>query len=198
MRPKTSKEKGNDKKKILKVSSIPDPTENKDFTAIEDFPDLVPGHECYDVTNPPKNIASGSNATLQISYLSTFDTDKNETYYACADITYVELSAFKEFVFCRNITAPETTSTSTSTASSTATASTSTSTSSSSSSKGSGLSGGQIAGIVIGSLMGVALIAVGAFLLWSRHQRQILRDKIVAVRMSDWGSEPVKPTSGQS
>lgn len=78
------------------------------------------------------------------------------------------------------------------------TTSTATATSSSKSkSKSSGLSGGQIAGIVVGSVVGAAVIAGGLFLLWSRHQRKVQRDKVVAVRMGDWGNNAQKTVSNQ-
>ncbi|KAJ5126080.1 hypothetical protein N7448_005389 [Penicillium atrosanguineum] len=175
----------------LAISYHDNPTSNKDFVTLvssSNFPELEPGHACYAVPNPPSNITSGANATLQLSYLSTFDTDTNSTYYACADIKYVPLASFTTNVLCFNV--------SESTASS---SSTSTSTSSSSKSSSGGLSGGQIAGIVVGSVAGAAIIAAGLFLLWSRHQRKVQRDKVVAVRMSDWNGNQVQKTiSGQS
>ena len=156
------------------------------------FPDLEPGHECYAVPNPPSNISSGANATLQLSYLSTFDTDTNSTFYACADITYVPLASFTTNVLCFNVSESSTSSSSSST-------STSSSISSGSNSSSNGLSGGQIAGIVVGSVAGAAIIAVALFLLWGRHQRKVQRDKVVAVRMSDWnGNQAQKTSSGES
>ncbi|KAJ5093323.1 hypothetical protein N7456_009184 [Penicillium angulare] len=168
----------------LAISYHNDPTSNIDFVtdvAGSNFPDLYPGHECYSVPNPPSNMTSGSNATLQLSYQSTFDTDTNQTYYACADITYVPLASFTTDVLCFNVSVTDTASTTTAT--------------SSSSSKSSGLSGGQIAGIVVGSVVGAALIVGGLFLLWSRHQRKVQRDKVVAVRMGDWGNKAQKTVS---
>ncbi|KAJ5693201.1 hypothetical protein N7462_002624 [Penicillium macrosclerotiorum] len=178
----------------LAVSYSNDPKRNDDFTTIvssSNFPDLEPGHECYSVPNPPSNITSGSNATLQLSYLSTFDTDTNQTYYACADITYVPLSSFTTNVLCFNVSESSSSSSSSST-------STSSSSSSSKNSSSRGLSGGQIAGIVVGCVAGAALIAVALFLLWGRHQRKVQRDKVVAVRMSDWANNPQKAGSAES
>lgn len=77
------------------------------------------------------------------------------------------------------------TSTATATATSTSTA------------KSGGLSGGQIAGVVVGCVVGVALIAGGMFLLWGRHQRKVQRDKVIAVRMGDWGNNAQKTVSGE-
>ncbi|KAJ5710368.1 hypothetical protein N7488_004524 [Penicillium malachiteum] len=168
----------------LAISYHNDPTSNNDFVTDvsgSKFPDLEPGHECYSIPNPPSNITSGANATLQLKYQSTFDTDTNKTYYACADITYIPLSEFTTDVLCFNVSVSDTSSTTTATATS--------------SSKSSGLSGGQIAGIVVGSVVGAALVLSGMFLLWSRHQRKVQRDKVVAVRMSDWHNNPQKTVS---
>lgn len=54
------------------------------------------------------------------------------------------------------------------------------------------MSGGQIAGIVVGCVAGAALAAVALFVLWTRYQRKVQRDKVVAVRMSDWANRPGK------
>ncbi|BAE62024.1 unnamed protein product [Aspergillus oryzae RIB40] len=92
------------------------------------------------------------NATFQIKYTSDFDTDKNETYYACADIRYVAASKFTTQVPCFNVTADEFTAvtSTTATAGATATAGSSSSSPKDSGTKesSSGLSGGAIAGIV--------------------------------------------------
>ncbi|CAG8111472.1 unnamed protein product [Penicillium salamii] len=174
----------------LAISYNNDPTSNRDFTTLvssSNFPDLDPGHECYAVPNPPSNISSGSNATLQLSYLSTFDTDKNSTFYACADISYVPLASFTTNVPCFNVSEPTTSGSSNSSASSG---------SSRSSGSSSGLSGGQIAGIVVGCVAGAALAAVALFVLWTRYQRKVQRDKVVAVRMGDWGNKPKADDTG--
>ncbi|KAJ5322833.1 hypothetical protein N7452_011122 [Penicillium brevicompactum] len=173
----------------LAISYNNDPTSNRDFTTLvssSNFPDLDPGHECYAVPNPASNITSGSNATLQLSYLSTFDTDQNSTFYACADITYVPLASFTTNVLCFNVSES---TTPTSTSSSSTSSATSGLSGSSGSSSSSGLSGGQIAGIVVGCVVGAALAAVAMFVLWTRYQRKVQRDKVVAVRMGDWGNK---------
>ncbi|KAI9925063.1 hypothetical protein MW887_006471 [Aspergillus wentii] len=165
----------------LAVSYEDDPTSNSDFTTIVSgsaFPDLDPGHECYSVPNPPSNITSGANATLQLEYVSDFDNDGNETYYACADITYVDLSEFTTSIPCFNVTeddASSSSSTSASTASSTAT--------SDSSSGGSSLSKGAIAGIVVGSVVGAALIGAALFFGGRYWQKRVDHEHAVALRM---------------
>jgi hypothetical protein len=171
-----------------------DPTSNDDFETViaaMRIPDLDEGHQCYPIPNPAADVEAGSNATLQIKYTSDFDTDKNETFYACADITYVPTSQFSVQVPCFNATIDDyditdtndgddgdesddsNSSSSTSTASGTAAGATSTSSpSASSSSSSSGLSGGAIAGIVVGVVLGALLAFGGAFYLWRRSQQK--------------------------
>ncbi|KAJ5155246.1 hypothetical protein N7492_008049 [Penicillium capsulatum] len=167
-----------------------DPKFNNDFATLvssSNFPEIEPGHECYSISHPPSNITAGLNATLQLSHLSTFDTDENQTFYACADITYVELSSFTAHPLCFNVSVTDN-----STSNSNSNSSTNNFSANPSSS---GLSGEQIAGIVVGSLAGAALIAAALFLLWSRHQRKVQRDKVIAIRMSDWTRQPRKTVS---
>ncbi|KAE8393078.1 hypothetical protein BDV23DRAFT_192013 [Aspergillus alliaceus] len=173
-----------------------DPSTNDDFEAFIDgssIKDIEPGHECYPVPNPSIDVEEGSNATFQIKYTSDFETDKNETYYACADVRYVAASKFTTQVPCFNVTADEFTAATTTAA---VPGTTATSGSSSSSSKdmdatnakssGSGLSGGAIAGIVVGCVAAV-VIAI-AFLFGSRRFLQKYRSyrQKASVRNVDW------------
>jgi cobalamin biosynthesis Mg chelatase CobN len=147
------------------------------------------GHTCVDVTDPPKSVTSGDYATLQMIYVSQFDHNENETFYACADIKFVEASAFKTTIPCFNATEEDDGNTTnewtyhhTSTATSSAASSTSTSSSSqnsadgsnngSSSSGGSGLSKGGIAGAVVGSVVGACLIVAAALFLYRRNAQK--------------------------
>ena len=134
------------------------------------------------------------NATFQIKYTSDFDTDKNETYYACADVTYIAASKFTYQVPCFNVTSDEFTEVTTTTA----TGSTATSTSKSdtakdsgtTSGKSSGLSGGAIAGIVVGSVAGLGLgIALLFFYRRLLQKYRFLRQKASA-RNVDWNEAP--------
>ncbi|PYH90983.1 hypothetical protein BO71DRAFT_333240 [Aspergillus ellipticus CBS 707.79] len=172
----------------LAISYDDDPTSNSDFTTIisgSRDPDVEPGHECYSVPNPPSNITSGANATLQLKYISDFDNDGNETYYACADISYVTLSSFTTSVPCFNVSEADTTSSTSSSSSSSSTTS-----SSSSGSGGSGLSGGAIAGIVVGSVVSAALVAAAAFFLGRYLQKKSQQEHAVAMNMMN----PVQKT----
>lgn len=137
---------------------------------METFKDLKLGHTCVNLPNPPDTVKAGANATLQIKYIADFDKPENQTFYACSDITYVPITDFKAHIPCFNATqdTPEgdkggesgktgdTTQTPTPTPS-----------------KKSGLSGGAIAGIVIGSIAGVGLIAAAALIIFRRKQQRI-------------------------
>ncbi|RHZ45931.1 uncharacterized protein CDV56_101901 [Aspergillus thermomutatus] len=152
------------------VSHKNNPLSNDDFETFISatrIPDIEVGHECYPVPNVPADVEAGSNATFQIKYTSDEDgAAKNETYYACADIIYVPTSQFTYQVPCFNVTADEFTAvTTTASAGSTATGTSSSSMATAKDAKksSSGLSGGAIAGIVVGS---VAAVAIGAILLF--------------------------------
>ncbi|ORY68225.1 uncharacterized protein BCR38DRAFT_422485 [Pseudomassariella vexata] len=160
------------------ISYQSDPESNDDFEVLisgSRLSDLDPGHQCIPVSDPPSGTAAGSNATLQIKYTSEFDTDKNETFYACADITYVLATNFDASVIpCFNVSQPEdddAATTTTAGAGATATSDANTSGGSSSGSS-SGLSGGAIAGIVIGCVVGVGLLGSVLFFLYRRDQRE--------------------------
>ncbi|KAB8237553.1 uncharacterized protein BDW43DRAFT_307073 [Aspergillus alliaceus] len=180
----------------IAVSHKNNPSTNDDFEAFIDgssIKDIEPGHECYPVPNPSIDVEEGSNATFQIKYTSDFETDKNETYYACADVRYVAASKFTTQVPCFNVTADEFTAATTTAAVPGATATSGSSSSSSNGmdatnakSSGSGLSGGAIAGIVVGCVAAV-VIAI-AFLFGSRRFLQKYRSyrQKASVRNVDW------------
>ncbi|KID79378.1 uncharacterized protein G6M90_00g020290 [Metarhizium brunneum] len=158
----------------LSISYDDDPKEDNDFTTLikpEAMAELDKGHTCVNVQNPPPFIKAGANATFQIKYVASFDKPDKETFYACADITYVEFANFKEKVPCFNATVPEDSKKDTPTPTSDA--------SKNSGSASSGLSGGGTAGVVIGVVGGVALIAVAALLIYRRRQQRLrmLRQK---------------------
>jgi hypothetical protein len=125
------------------------------------------GHTCVPVADPPSGTAPGTNATLQIVYI---------TYVAAVDFTTTIpcFNATEDSGATFNHTEP------TSTAEATAEAA---------SRGGGGLSGGAIAGIVVGTVAGVALLAFGAFMLYrekkknNRLMRQ--RDSVRQVKNAD-------------
>ncbi|OAL24293.1 hypothetical protein AYO20_10720 [Fonsecaea nubica] len=191
------------------ISYKSDPTSNDDFEVVipdTRIPELNEGHQCFPLPNPPADVEAQAPATLQIRYTSDFDTDLNETFYACADITYVPTSQFTYQVPCFNATtedfeisdepdSEESTSTG-SAAGATATAEVPEATESSSS----GLSGGAIAGIVVGVVVGVASALALFFVLWRRRQqKKRLRQQETSIRNVKWeaqhGSGPASQAS---
>ncbi|KAE8153538.1 hypothetical protein BDV25DRAFT_136831 [Aspergillus avenaceus] len=189
------------------VSHKSNPTSNNDFEPFIEssrIADIEPGHECYPVPNPSADIEQGMNATFQIKYTSDFDTDKNETYYACADVTYVPASIFTYQVPCFNVTVDEfTAATTTATAGPTATADSSSSKDNSakddsaeSKSSSSGLSGGAIAGIVVGCVAAVIILALAFGYRRLLQKYRSLRQK-ASVRNVDWESGAAEPKGDQ-
>lgn len=163
----------------LSISYQNDPQSNADFNVLiasSNLKELAEGHTCVSIANPPDTVSAGSNATLQIIYTADFDSPQNQTFYACADITYVLNSDFTTSIPCFNATIPDDEASPTTThGSSSATASsTSAATTSAAASGGSskGISGGAIAGAVVGSIAGAAILGVAAFWLYRRHQRK--------------------------
>ncbi|KAL2819205.1 hypothetical protein BJX63DRAFT_31587 [Aspergillus granulosus] len=196
----------------IAISHKNNPTTNEDFNIIVDqrrIQEIDEGHTCYAVPNPGVDTEEGMNATFQIKYTADFETDKNETYYACADVTYVAASKFTYQVPCFNATVDEFTLTdSDDDDSSSSNNSNSNSDSASSGSSietgssgggGGGLSGGAIAGIVVGA---VAALAIALVLLFG-YRRLLqkyrgLRQK-TSVRNVDWAAdESGKPTADNS
>ncbi|KAK7534209.1 uncharacterized protein J3D65DRAFT_632760 [Phyllosticta citribraziliensis] len=142
------------------------PTSQSDFQeqVVSNISEVEPGHECYKLDALPSNVTAGTNATIQLEYWAEYDSDRNQTFYACADITFVETSAFTAQVPCFNVTASDFESPSSSSTSS------ATPSASSVSSKSS-LSGGDKAGIAVGSIVG-GLAILGAGLFWFLRKRR--------------------------
>ncbi|RDA94675.1 hypothetical protein CP533_2458 [Ophiocordyceps camponoti-saundersi (nom. inval.)] len=95
----------------ISISYKKDPKENSDFTALTmntaSMNDLNPGHTCVDVPDAPTDLVSpGTNATIQVIYRSNWDKPENQTFYVCADITYVPLEEFDDNMMCFNATVP--------------------------------------------------------------------------------------------
>ncbi|TKW49548.1 hypothetical protein CTA1_5573 [Colletotrichum tanaceti] len=185
----------------ISISYNNDPTDNSDFTTLieeRSVADLNPGHTCVDIPDPPSSVAAGGNATLQIIYRADWDAPHNQTFYACSDITYVDAATFNTRIPCFNATEPGEDDMA---ASATASPSPSTSNSASnsggsSSSSGNGLSGGAIAGIVIGAVAGVGLL-VGAALFFYRRSQQKKRNSRLA-RMEENARNSEHWTAGKN
>ncbi|KAI6756946.1 hypothetical protein HG530_011544 [Fusarium avenaceum] len=167
----------------ISISYSNDPASNDDFdTLIQEssIADLNPGHSCVEVPDAPSKISAGDNATLQIIYRADWDAPHNQTFYACADITFIAKSDFKFAIPCFNATEPgdddkEAGATAephpTATHRSTSTAGSEASDSGEKSSGSKKLSGGAIAGIVIGAVAGLVLVAGAAFFFWRKKQQ---------------------------
>jgi hypothetical protein len=104
-------------------------------------------------------------------YTAQFDTPNNQTFYACADITYVLASAFTTDIPCFNATEPPSASSTTSAAAGATSTSGSGNNTGSSSSSG-GISKGAIAGAVVGSVIGVILLAVAGLWLYREGKKK--------------------------
>ncbi|GKT46880.1 uncharacterized protein ColSpa_07061 [Colletotrichum spaethianum] len=133
------------------------------------------GHTCVTVPNAPEGTAAGANATYRMLYVSNFEDDesKRKTFYACADVAFVDV--FTNSIPCFNATVsdPEVdvdkTVNVTTTDSGGNTPHTAADFMATDSDNGSlGLSGGAVAGVVIGSIAGASLLGLAAFFLWRR------------------------------
>ncbi|KAF4446860.1 hypothetical protein F53441_9564 [Fusarium austroafricanum] len=189
----------------ISISYSSDPTSNDDFETLiqeKSISDLNPGHTCVKVPDAPSKVSAGDNATLQIIYRADWDAPHNQTFYACADITFVPKAEFKFEIPCFNATEPgddDKKAGATVGPSPTATHATLSTESSEADSKSSGskkLSGGAIAGIVVGTIAGVVMIAGAALFLWRRRE-QAKRNSRIA-RMEDNARKHQLATDGGS
>ncbi|KAI5358254.1 hypothetical protein Slin15195_G065810 [Septoria linicola] len=152
------------------ISYSDNPTSMSDFevfTGPQQL-DLDLGHTCIWTPDPPANVEAGSNATFQVFYVGE---ESEDMYYACTDVTFVDVATFDERIPCFNATRSEPETSTDEAVSVTTTRPDGSDPHPEFSSKDNGLSGGAIAGVVIGSLAGVALIAGAIFFLWRRNKK---------------------------
>ncbi|KAI0596973.1 hypothetical protein F4775DRAFT_562753 [Biscogniauxia sp. FL1348] len=182
---------------VFSLAFDDDPTTQSQFTeqAVSDISSIEPGHQCYKIAEIPDSVAAGSNATIQLEYWSSVDDElngQNQTFYACADITFVEASDFDIQVPCFNVTSAEfsspDSSTSTALSSATATSEDAAADTNSSSSNGGGLSAGQTAGIAVGVVI-ASLLVVGA-VAWT-----VLRKRKSQLADQEGATNPTKAMS---
>ncbi|RYP11951.1 hypothetical protein DL765_007530 [Monosporascus sp. GIB2] len=173
----------------IAISYQDDPQSNDDFEVLvsaDRIAELDPGHQCVHIADPPSNVGAGSNATLQIRYTSEFDKGVNETYYACADITYVRARDFTYRIPCFNATEEEP-EPSPAPAENEDTGG------------GGGLPGGAVAGIAIGAVAAVSLVAVVLFFLYRRDQREKrLAERRLSNRNVKWDDDVAATSASRS
>ncbi|KAK4167970.1 hypothetical protein QBC43DRAFT_366997 [Cladorrhinum sp. PSN259] len=180
----------------ISISFSQDPKLPSDFSSslnVSPIPEIDPGHTCYTIPDPPFTITPGTNATLQLKYTADFDRPENQTFYACADITYIlpeewetllgdTIPCFNASDAVNDVPAPTETGIPTTLPGhgddgpplSTGTGVPSTGSGGevvNSGGKG-GLSKGAVAGIVVGSLVGVGVILGLAFLFYRERERK--------------------------
>ncbi|KAJ4288233.1 hypothetical protein N0V88_007422 [Collariella sp. IMI 366227] len=186
----------------ISISFNNNPQSQSDFTPLvtSPIPELNPGHTCLSL---PQFTVTGTNATIQLVYTADFDRPENQTFYACADITFVVADTFNPAtVPCFNATddvndvpAPTATGLPTGTAlpghGESGPPLTQPGTDDGEDKKG-GLSKGGIAGVVVGCVVGVAVV-LGLGLLWYRERARKER----LVRERDAGRTVPWSESGQ-
>ncbi|KAI1485756.1 hypothetical protein F5X96DRAFT_658239 [Biscogniauxia mediterranea] len=164
---------------VFSIAFDDDPTTQSQFTeqAVSNISSIEPGHQCYKIAEIPDSVAAGSNATIQLEYWSSVDDElngQNQSFYACADITFVEASNFDIQVPCFNVTSADFNSpdpsTSTALPSATATSDGAAADTNSSSSNNGGLSASQTAGIAVGVVV-ASLLVVGT-VAWTVLRRR--------------------------
>ncbi|KAL1836603.1 hypothetical protein VTJ49DRAFT_4892 [Mycothermus thermophilus] len=193
----------------LSISYHQDPKSQSDFTQLmaTAIPEIDPGHTCYSVPDQPSSIGPGTNATLQIKVTADFDRPENQTFYACADITFVAADAMKGArIPCFNATDDEDVPAPTTTGIPTDLPGhgdegppLSTHEPSEEGQGNNGLSGGAIAGAVVGSVVGLALI-VGLGLLFYRERarKKRLLEQRDSARATKWIEESLAGKKDQT
>lgn len=168
----------------FRLATLNNPTSQSDFgrQVVHNTTDVDPGHQCYKLDNRQlEGITAGTNATIQLEYWAEFEGEnngKNQSFFACADITFVEAQNFNLQVPCFNVTSEDFNApTPTGSPRSSSTGLTSSQPPSSNQSS-SGLSSGAKAGIAVGSIVaGLAVFGAIGFFLWRRGKTAGLKGK---------------------
>ncbi|KAI1748984.1 hypothetical protein F4782DRAFT_515301 [Xylaria castorea] len=159
-----------------------DPTVQSQFSQqVVSVPEVESGHQCYKVADIPDSVVAGSDATIQLEYWSNIDNElggRNQSFFACADITFVEAAAFTAQVPCFNVTTsdfnlPESSSTATTYKPNNTGAADTADPDTSHSSSPEGLTTGATAGIAVGVIVASLLvIGVVAFFVLRKRGKQ--------------------------
>lgn len=134
--------------------------------------DLDPGHTCFSVPDAPEHIKAGTNATLQVVYQADWDASVNQTFYACADIVFVDRSDFRFKIPCFNATEPGEDNRKAAEANKAVEAESASASAESPSNVAAKMGSGAKAGTIVGSLGGASAVAVGGIFLYRRRQQK--------------------------
>jgi len=174
---------------VFRIAYDDNPTSQSEFQPLitSDIPEIEAGHQCYRVpTNGISNsIAEGTNATIQMEYWSN-DSGTDESFYACADITLVSTRNFDIQIPCFNVTssefeAPSSTPSNAPVAEPSETVVVVVA--------DDGLTGGEKAGIAVGSILGAALI-VGVAVFFAFRKKTTTQDAETAPNTSEIKGAP--------
>lgn len=180
----------------LRIAYGNNPTSQSDFSSLlPTIQAFEPGHQCYSVPAVLSSVTAGTNATIQMEYRGN-DSGKDESFYACADITFVEAEVFSFAVNCFNVTVEEiplgaTPSTSATTPTQTGTTDDATKEQTPqesvvpvvTASKASGLTVAEKAGIAVAVVVGAFLVASVVFFM-VRRKRSPAKDAETAPGMT--------------
>jgi hypothetical protein len=182
-----------------RVRLLPSPPTNPSLTLLDpsndtEFQVIVPSsriqalsysHVCLDLPSLVPDATAGTNATLQLRYVAEYiDSDHghhrrhlpvNETFYSCADVTLVTAEAFAFDIPCFNVTGSydeEDTEEEPGHSHDEDEDHDAEEGHDDEDNGGSGLGKGDIAGIVVGSVVGAAVLATVAWYLWRRDRRE--------------------------
>ncbi|EKD19466.1 uncharacterized protein L3040_002658 [Drepanopeziza brunnea f. sp. 'multigermtubi'] len=150
------------------------PTTQDQFQpVIGNVAELEPGHQCYSVSTAP-TATPGSNATIQLEYWAD-DSGTQESFFACADVTFVEAATFSLEVPCFNVTEDEFMPVDPASPTTPATTTpvdtlVSADKDDNDDDDDDGLSTGAKAGIAVGAIAGALLLAAAAFFLIRRKR----------------------------
>ncbi|KAI0436108.1 hypothetical protein F4803DRAFT_543407 [Xylaria telfairii] len=177
------------------IAYADDPTVQSQFSQqLVGVPEVESGHQCYKVDDIPDNVVAGSNATIQLEYWSNIANElngRNQTFFACADITFVEAADFTAQVPCFNVTTsdfnpPESSSTTTAdnpdNTGAANDADHDTSTQSSSGRLTTGATAGIAVGVVVASLL---VIGIVAFVVFRKRAKQTIHEEHQLSRPKD-------------
>ncbi|KAF2630897.1 hypothetical protein BU25DRAFT_387168 [Macroventuria anomochaeta] len=170
----------------LAVSDNPVTQADFDDQVVNNVTEVDPGHQCYSIDRL-EDIPAGTNATIQLEYWSELEGENNgnnQSFFACADITFVETINFSIKVPCFNVTSDDFNAPTPSATSQLATPGLS--------SSGGGLSTGAKAGIAVGSIVGgLAILGAVGFFLWRRGKNAGLKNKdAYELRAKNLGTPP--------